>query len=167
MAGDGIDQDERSEACIALVRRGRPPTSNRNRGARGEAFTDDLRTLYRESGGGRMEGELYGRSYYFVRRYDRHKDADAGAASKQVWDGLEGVAYDDDRVVVLRISLRFDLGVRDGFASIDLTDVPDPAFDDLLQALEDDEEHFLYVELGPYADAMVEFGARTPKGATA
>lgn len=125
-----------------------------------------LRTLFAAAGGGQMDGELYGRSYYFVRRYDRHRDADAGAASKRVWDGLEGIAYADDRDVVLRTDLRFDLATRDGFSSLDLTDVPDQALDDLAGALADSVDHFLYVELGPYDDKMVQFGCGMGKGGT-
>lgn len=161
----GADMKGRGVPVVALVRQGRPPTSNKNRGSRGDAFADDVRDLYQAAGGGDMPGDLYGRSYYFVRRYNPNTDADAGAASKRVWDSLEQVAYPDDRTVVLRVSLRFDLSTREGYSSLDLTDVPDDAFDDLLQALEDGEDHFLYVELGPYGDAMVAFGAQTMKGA--
>ena len=153
---------------IAFVRRGRPPTSNRNVGSRGAAFATDLHRLYRATGAPHLSGPLYGIVHHFVVGYDPHRDADAGAASKRVWDSLKGVAYDDDRDVVLRVSSRIDVGpaARSEVSQIDVTNAPSEALDELMSAIEEGKEQFLYIEVGPYRPSMVPFGLAIMEGWT-
>lgn len=106
-----------------------------------------------------MSGQLYGRCYYYVRRYNPSTDADAGAASKQLWDDLQGVAYEDDRIVITRIDHREDLSQLSEFTEIDIGRIPSPAFEQFTEALADDNvAHFLYVEVGPHDPGLVTFG---------
>lgn len=147
---------------ISFVRAGRPPTANKNlRGARRRAW-QELSELYRAAGGGAAQAHLYGIVYYFVRGYRPARDADADNVSKRVWDALEGVAYQDDEVVRLRIAGVLDAGQGYGddgprLEQVDLSDICPLAARELLSLVASEEKHILYIELGPFSGSMFVF----------
>jgi hypothetical protein len=149
-------------SAISFVRAGRPPTANKRlRGSRRRAG-QELPELYRAAGGSAAEGHLYGIVYYFVRGYRPTNDADADNVSKRVWDALEGVAYQDDEVVRLRIAGVIETGGGPGNDSprleqIDLSDLSPDVARALLDLVGRQEAHILYVELGPLNGSMFLF----------
>ena len=100
--------------------------------------------------------------FYFVRHYDPRRHGDADNVSKPTWDALEGLAYDDDHRVRLRIAAVIEMEPEeDGYPSIqglDLSAVPVAIADRLLEFVESDEDHVVYVELGAVTSEMLTFG---------
>lgn len=96
---------------------------------------------------------LYGIVYYF---HKRSNQLDADNLSKPIWDALEGVAYQDDRIIQLRHAGIIDLQKID-LAVLDLSNIPDAVANDII-ALAGNRDHILYVEFGPLASEMFTFG---------
>lgn len=147
---------------IAFVRPGRPPTSNRNLGQRGEKFQQDVRDLYAAAGGLFDSSHRYGVVYYFRRGYWPATDADAGNLGKRVWDSLNDVAFKDDNVVRLQIAGVVNIGDAAaggiGYQDLDLTAVPGNALAKLLALIDGGaEHHILYVEIGTLSSSMFVF----------
>lgn len=109
----------------------------------------------------RLAEPLYGIVYYIAQRYRSATDADADNVSKPVWDALEGVAYDDDKLVRLRIAGVIAPSSLPDVASLDeldLTGMPGDVADALTGFITAGEAHILYVEIGPLRSAMFRFG---------
>lgn len=93
-----------------------------------------------------LDGELYAAVYFFHDgRVPVDDLPDADNLSKPVLDALKGVAYGDDRQVLLRTSGLFDL--RTPLGVLNLTRVPKPTLQALLSLL-NRGPHVLYVEVG-------------------
>jgi Endodeoxyribonuclease RusA. len=96
--------------------------------------------------------DCYGVVYYFPRRYTQ---LDADNISKTVWDALKSVAYDDDRVVRLRIAGIANLRSPD-MVGFDLTKMPGDVAAKLL-AMVGQVDHLLYIEVGALRAEMFRF----------
>lgn len=147
-----------------FVRAGRPATANKGGGSRSPAFTADVQRLFLTAGGSRLDEPLYGIVYYVAQRYRPATDADADNVSKPVWDALEGVAYDDDKLVRLRIAGVIAPTSPSGVVSsdeLDLFDVPGGIADEVAGYFSAGEAHILYVEVGLLRPAMFRFGFDT------
>lgn len=101
----------------------------------------------------RGHGPLYAVIYYFHRRAS---EQDADNISKPVLDALEGLAYEDDRIVRYRQAAMFDLRT-DPISTLDMSNVPRPVLEPFLRMLST-EDHVLYVELGRLSYAQIRFG---------
>lgn len=99
-----------------------------------------------------LEDQLYGSVYYF---HSVPTQIDADNLSKPIWDALEGVVYKDDSIIKLRHAGIVDLKAGD-FHEIDLTDLPDIVTNDFFEMI-DNEEHFLYIEIGLLKPNMFTF----------
>lgn len=109
----------------------------------------------------RLTETLYGIVYYVAQRYHPATDADADNVSKPVWDALEGVAYDDDKLVRLRIAGVIAPSSPSGvtsLADLNLTGVPGDVADMLTGFIAAGEAHILYIEIGPLHPTMFRFG---------
>src|SRR5215204_1542088 len=71
---------------------------------------------------------LYAVIYYFHRR---RSDQDADNISKPILDALEGLAYEDDRIVRFRQAAMFDL-TTDPISTLDMSNVPGTILQQLL-----------------------------------
>ncbi len=98
-------------------------------------------------------GPLYASVYYFHRRLS---DQDADNISKPILDALEGLAYEDDRIVRFRQAAMFSLD-SDPLSDLNLSGVPEEMLGPLLEMLER-EDHVLYVELGRLKFQQFRFG---------
>lgn len=87
--------------------------------------------------------ELYAAIYYFHRV---RTSQDADNISKPVLDALEGVLYQNDKVVKVRHAAMIDLQSR-AIEAFDLSRVPNEVFKALIESL-DQQEHTVYVEIG-------------------
>ena len=101
-------------------------------------------------------GPLYASVYYFHRR---PSDQDADNISKPILDALEGLAYEDDRIVRFRQAAMFALDA-DPLSELNLSGVPEVILAPLLEML-DQEDHVLYVELGRLSFQQFRFGYET------
>jgi hypothetical protein len=98
-------------------------------------------------------GPLYASIYYFHRR---PSEQDADNISKPILDALEGLAYEDDRVVRFRQAAMFSLD-SDPLSDLNLSGVPEEILESLLEKLER-EDHVLYIELGRLSFQQFRFG---------
>ncbi len=96
---------------------------------------------------------LYGVVYYF---HNQHNQLDADNLSKPIWDALEGLAFEDDRVIQLRHAGVVDLRSTD-MTTFDLSSMPDTVIDDFIEMI-GSEDHVLYVEFGNLDQSMFLFG---------
>lgn len=125
--------------------------------ARGkEAYYDRIQNDFLNSIVGEFElldEKLYGIVYYF---YKKDINIDADNLSKPIWDALQEIIYDDDKIIQYRIAGKVPIE-SDDFAEIDLTNFPiglELAFYEMI----DSEDHILYIEVGRLDYKMFEFG---------
>jgi len=97
--------------------------------------------------------KLYGFIYYF---HKNRTALDADNISKPIWDALNGEAYSDDNQIVFRSAGIIDL-LNTEIDEIDVTSLPDDIFKDILDMF-DTKQHILYVEIGPYDQALLKLG---------
>ncbi|WP_420455214.1 RusA family crossover junction endodeoxyribonuclease [Rubrivirga sp.] len=103
-----------------------------------------------------LPGDLYAVVVYFHRRPTQ---LDADNLSKPVLDAIEGACYVDDKQVKLRTSGTLHLG--EAYVELAEMGVPDALFDALRQATAQ-EDHTLYVEVGPLHFSMYQLGREIP-----
>lgn len=143
---------------IAFALPEKPLSYNAVRDAtRKAAYAARLRTAFQASGGtlGAIEPPQYGLVYHLHRRVDV---TDVDNISKLVWDALEGLAYEDDATVRLRIAGKIRIG-RSLPPGMDATRAPPAAFRRLISLTgKQNHDHVLYIELGTLTDAMFMFG---------
>lgn len=96
---------------------------------------------------------VYARIYYFHSKATGH---DADNISKPIVDALKGKAYPDDNCVVLRTAAKIDLSSSKS-EEFNITHIQAPLLSELLDAW-DEEEHFVYIELGDFSKDMIIFG---------
>lgn len=135
---------------VAFVHRGKPAPAQKNRGPRGQALQAAVQEEYRRASSYQYEGPCYGLVIYVLGTYNPAVHADADGISKRIWDGLEGVAYEDDHIVRLRTNGILERQPGEGglnFSDFDLTAIPDAAAEALIRAVGDGVEDFLYVQL--------------------
>jgi hypothetical protein len=99
-----------------------------------------------------LNGDLYATIYYF---FNRNLDLDADNLSKPVWDCLNGLLFNDDNQIKIRIAGSFDLTTGD-YSVIDMSGLQGNLVVDLLDAFEN-EEHIVYVECGNFTPSMFKF----------
>ncbi|MFP5512215.1 MAG: RusA family crossover junction endodeoxyribonuclease [Alphaproteobacteria bacterium] len=145
----------------AFVREGRPATANKTKGKAKQKMKDDMPALYRAAGGVLRSEPSYGVVYYFVSGYRPATDADADNLSKPVWDALTETAYQDDKLIRLRMSGVIEVGAdpsgAPSYADINLSAMPEPAASRLTELLLGDARDILYVEIGPLNPRMFVF----------
>jgi Holliday junction resolvase RusA-like endonuclease len=101
--------------------------------------------------------KLYGIVYYF---YRRKTELDADNLSKPIWDALETVLYNDDRIIKLRYSGIYDL--KNDVTKLDITRMPKNVYSDFLEYIENIEcEHLSYIELGKLNNSLFIIGGET------
>ena len=125
--------------------------------SRKEVYASKLRGAFLGAGGtlGSVDPPHYG-LVYFLHKVDAPIDADN--MSKPVWDALDGLAYDDDATVRLRIAGK--IGLRgDRRTRFDLSKIPDATAGRLTTLIGSQKhDHILSVELGTLRDGMFAFG---------
>jgi hypothetical protein len=120
-----------------------------------------VRRLFVEAGGACLTEPLYGIVYYVAQQYRPTNDADADNLSKRLWDALQATAYDDDKLVRLRIAgviAPSSLPTAASLDDLDLTGAPDDVAGALAGFIAAGEDHNLYVEIGLLHPAMFRFG---------
>ncbi|HEX6747593.1 MAG TPA: RusA family crossover junction endodeoxyribonuclease [Longimicrobium sp.] len=100
-----------------------------------------------------LDGPLYGVVYYF---HNVPSETDADNISKPVWDCLEGLAFENDRSIRLRIAGMHDLSLG-GIEALDTRLVPEEVVPDLRELVEA-ADHVLYIEVGRLSESMFRFG---------
>lgn len=120
-----------------------------------EQYKEGIRNAFQLYCADRHSGPdpLYAIVYYFHRRPN---EQDADNISKPILDALEGLAYEDDRIVRFRQAAMLDLE-SDPIGSLDMASIPETILTPLLAMLEG-EDHVLYVELGRLSYSQVRFG---------
>jgi len=101
--------------------------------------------------------KLYGIVYYF---HKRKIELDADNLSKPVWDALEKILYNDDKIIKLRYSGVYDL--NSDITKLDITKMPKNVYCDFLEYIDNTQyEHLLYIELGKLSDGLYIIGGET------
>lgn len=148
--------------AVAFLIAGRPPTANKTGGSRRPAFVRRVREGFVSAGGAVATQPCYGLVYYFVQGYRPSNDADADNISKPVWDALKGTAYDDDKIVRLRIAAVVDTGSEPGgppaLTDLGLSDMRPDLASHLVEMIGAGKRHILYVEIGRLDPRMLRFG---------
>ena len=98
-----------------------------------------------------LTDDLYAIIYYFY-KVDLKKDTDN--LSKPAWDCLNGILFNDDSQIKIRIAGSFNLTKKP--PTIDMAKFQKNLLDDLLDAF-DNEDHIIYVECGKFEPAMFKF----------
>jgi hypothetical protein len=99
--------------------------------------------------------EIYGISYYF---YKKKTSLDADNLSKPIWDALNSILYQDDKIIKLRYSGVYDLSKP--VMGLDFTKMPQRVYLDFLEYIEK-YEHIIYIELGKLQDDLYVMGGET------
>lgn len=108
-----------------------------------------------------LDGALYAVVYFFHHGISLYEMPDADNLSKPVLDALKGVAYADDRQVLVRTSGLFDL--RNGIGVLDPGRIPHPAFARFLSLCGDRRPSVMYVEIGRlHYESHFRFGLEVP-----
>jgi Holliday junction resolvase RusA-like endonuclease len=101
----------------------------------------------------KLTGALYGIVYYFHRV---PTELDADNLSKPIWDSLEGLLYNDDKIIKLRYSGVYDLR-SSAIEVLDITKIPEFVIDEFVECVSS-ASHLLYIELGKLDYKMYQFG---------
>jgi Holliday junction resolvase RusA-like endonuclease len=103
-----------------------------------------------------IDYNLYGIVYYF------HKcktELDADNLSKPIWDALQKVIYDDDRIIKLRHSGIYDISKPASITEFNTTGMTPQVLKDFLELMDDStKEHIVYIELGRLSNALYVLG---------
>ncbi len=99
-----------------------------------------------------IKSDAYAIIYYFYNKYEK---IDTDNLSKPIWDHLNGVVYNDDEQIKIRIAGSFNLKKED-IHFINFTGLSGSIIANLLAAF-DDEDHILYIEIGKKSDTMFKF----------
>ena len=92
--------------------------------------------------------ELYAKAFFFT---SDGVNVDTDNISKPIWDALNGLLYDDDRNIVLRMASVIDV-------TIDTTKIDGDVAVELIQGLTDKNVKCLYLECSKFYDTMVKIG---------
>jgi Holliday junction resolvase RusA-like endonuclease len=98
---------------------------------------------------------LYGIAYYF---HNKPTQLDADNLSKPIWDALENILYDDDKIIKIRYAGVYYLKQPKSISLINLTNMPKHIYDDFIDKI-DSVNHLLYVEIGYLNYSLYKFGA--------
>lgn len=143
---------------VAFVLPIKPLSYNAFRDAqRKKVYGMKLRKAYRAATS--VSDVLSAPHYGIIYHLHRQEDAtDVDNISKPVWDALNGLAYEDDASIALRIAGKLRIG-RALPAKLDVTRVPRETFHRLTTfAGKEAHAHILYVELGTLRTDMFGFG---------
>jgi len=101
--------------------------------------------------------KLYGIVYYF---HKRKTELDADNLSKPIWDALESILYNDDKIIKLRYSGVYD--INHNTIKLDITKMPQNIYCDLLEYIDDVKcDDLLYIELGILNDSLYIIGGES------
>jgi len=98
--------------------------------------------------------ELYARVYFFT---NDGVNVDADNISKPIWDAVNGIAYVDDRKIVMRTAAVIDVNVHP-FNTIDTSGMSGAVAADLMQSLTETSVKCLYIECGKFKESMIKIG---------
>jgi Holliday junction resolvase RusA-like endonuclease len=101
-----------------------------------------------------LNDELYGIVYYF---HKRKTELDADNLSKPIWDALENVVYDNDRIIKLRYSGIYDISKPDSIYEINTERMSKTVLDEFMKLI-DDNDHIIYIELGRLSNNLYVLG---------
>ena len=137
-----------SPVILLIAREPRSQNAN-NKGKYQADLADQARSLVKSP---LLDSRLYSKVWYFYREANA---IDADNLSKPILDALQGIAYQNDKQVVLRIAAKVATDVD----TYDLT--PHPAavkeYARFLQLLSI-EPHLLYIEIGELTNFRVTVG---------
>lgn len=135
---------------LALVIPERPKSHNAKKKA---GYTSRIQSVFRCLYPGYIpaQTQMYARVYYFTSSLPTQ---DADNISKPIVDALKGLAYEDDRLVVLRIAAIQRIAAPE---DLDLTDMPDSAIEPFVAALVHSGDA-IYVEIGLFRPEFLTFG---------
>ena len=102
----------------------------------------------------KLNYSLYGLVYYF---HKRPTDIDADNLSKPIWDALESILYDNDKIIKIRKAGVYQINKTGESFDIDITNMPSNVSQEFLEYL-DTKEHILYIEIGKVCNEMYEIG---------
>lgn len=136
---------------FAMAVAARPRSSNK---PRDPLYERRLRAAAATAGAERVDGALYVRIAWFQLRPFQ---GDVDNIAKHIVDALKGVVFEDDDAVVQCFSQKA-VSTGDGAFELDVSGIPSDAVLQSLLDLLGDEEHVLYVEVGPIVDNTVRFG---------
>jgi Holliday junction resolvase RusA-like endonuclease len=130
--------------CFIVERRPVSYNSDAYRGTRKANYHDEIRQNYpsQEVLSFPKEKDVTGVLAYFCFGYNSNTSPDADNISKPVWDGLRGVAFEDDKQVVARFAQVVDLD-RYSLSSIDVTVVPPLVLQRIFDLAEKRESFFV------------------------
>ena len=98
--------------------------------------------------------ELYAKAFFFT---SDGVNVDTDNISKPIWDALNGLLYDDDCNIVLRMASVIDVE-RHPITTIDATTIDGDVAVELMQGLTDKNVKCLYLECSQFYDTMVKIG---------
>lgn len=98
--------------------------------------------------------ELYARVYFFT---SDGVNVDADNISKPIWDAVNGIAYVDDRKIVMRTAAVVDVNTHP-FNTIDTSGMSGAVAADLIQGLTETNVKCLYIECGRFNESMIKVG---------
>ena len=98
--------------------------------------------------------ELYAKAFFFT---SDGVNVDTDNISKPIWDALNGLLYDDDCNIVLRMASVIDVE-RHPITTIDATKIDGDVAVELMQGLTDKNVKCLYLECSQFYDTMVKIG---------
>ena len=142
---DPLDSRRMPEPRFAMAIARRPISVNKK--GRSTRYVEEIRGDARAHWDrAPIDGPTYVRVLWFHRSATSQ---DIDNILKRIVDGLEGVVYRDDRVVVRCMAARVPMSERITLPS-DATE--SPAFDELSELLSRQPAHILYVEVGSVSD---------------
>jgi hypothetical protein len=131
---------------------GRKPLSVNARG--GGSFTSALRSAAIAHGARVQSGPLYVRITWFQWR---RSQGDVDNIAKRILDSLKGIVFLDDDQIVRCLTQKTVADAGRSF-SFNPLQIASPTILAELQALLSEEDHVLYIEVGPVTDSMITLG---------
>lgn len=101
-----------------------------------------------------LNNDLYAISYYF---HKRKTELDADNMSKPIWDALQDLLYEDDRIIKLRYAGTCKIGNEGDISNIDVTKIPDHILEKFLELTECSDD-IIYIEVGNLKKEFYVFG---------
>jgi hypothetical protein len=141
---------------MELVIRGITPLSYNSK--RKDVYQEKIRSAFLRKFKGNVPKfptgiELYAKAFFFT---SDGVNVDTDNISKPIWDALNGLLYDDDRNIVLRMASVIDVKRRP--ITIDTTNIDGDVAAELIQGLAEKNVKCLYLECSKFHDTMVKIG---------
>ena len=98
--------------------------------------------------------ELYAKVFFFT---SDGVNVDADNISKPIWDAVNGVAYVDDRKIVMRTAAVIDVRTHP-LNTIDTSGISGDVAANLIQNLTEKNVRCLYIECGKFEESTIKIG---------